>query len=71
VLVQSIADKGKYKENAYRYPTGLNGPGGDFQKKQTENEKDYSVRLQAAEGGDEDYKRYVKKDLYLREQGLS
>jgi len=71
VLVQDITDKGKYQENTYRYPSGLNCPERDFQKKEAEDEKDDSAHLNAAYGRNKDNKKNIKKDLYFREQGLS
>jgi hypothetical protein len=71
VLVQDIAEKGECQKNADGYPSGLNCPERDFQKKEAEDEKKDSVYLEAAYGRNKDNKKDIKKDLYLREQGLS
>jgi hypothetical protein len=71
MLIKDIAHKGEQQKKAYRNPSGFNSFYRDFQEKKADYKKDYSVCLQAAQSRDEDYKKNIKENLYLREQGLS
>ncbi len=71
MLVQDIREEGKCQKNTDWHPSGLNGPERDFQKKEAEDKKDDSVYLEAAYSGNKNNEKDIKKNLYLREQGLS